>query len=148
MPLKYLSNFWITLKVPLINCEISLDLRWSKNCVLTSKATRNQIAAEEDHLFVPAVNNPTNAEFLIADCKLYVPVVTFSTENENKLLEQQKTGFSLIVEWPKYRCQISNQTANNKLNYLIDPTFLNIHRLYILAFGPTLEINKRLQSSD
>ena len=65
-----------------------MDLRWNKNCVLTSKATRNQIAAQDDKPLVPAINNPTNAEFLITDCKLYVPVVTLSAGNENKLLEQ------------------------------------------------------------
>ena len=68
VPLKYLSNFFRSLKIALINCEIFLDLRWSKNCVLTSKATRNQIAAEGDNPLIPAINNPTNAEFSITDC--------------------------------------------------------------------------------
>ena len=62
VPLKCLYNFWRTLDIPLINKEISLDLRWSKNCVLASKATRNQIAAEGDQPLVPAINNPTNAK--------------------------------------------------------------------------------------
>ena len=73
VPLKYLSNFWRTLDMPLINCEVTLTLTWSKNCVLTSKATRD--------------GDPTNATFKITDCKLYVPVVTLSVENDNKLLE-------------------------------------------------------------
>ena len=72
---------------------------------------------------VAQINNPTNAEFLVTDCKLYVPVVTLSADNENKLLEQLIEGFPLTVEWNKYRCQISNQTVNNNLNYLVDPTF-------------------------
>ena len=93
VPLKYLSNFLRELKIPLINFEVSLNLKWSKNCVLTSKATRNRIAGQEDQLLVNAINNPTNAFFDGTDCKLYVPVVTLSAENKNKLLEQSKTRF-------------------------------------------------------
>ena len=89
MSLKYLSNFWRTLDIPLISCEISLDLIWSKNCVVTSKATREA---------GPEINNPTNAFFEITNCKLYEPVVTLSVENDNKLLEQLKTGFNGHME--------------------------------------------------
>ena len=78
--------------IPLINCEISLDLRWSTNCVLTSKATRNALDAEGNNPAVVAINNPANSEFSITDCRLYVPVVTLSAENENRLLEQLKEG--------------------------------------------------------
>ena len=59
MPLKYLSNFWRTLSMPLVNCEVSLDLTWSKDCVLTSKAYRAAIAAEGDNPAVERVNNST-----------------------------------------------------------------------------------------
>ena len=65
---------------------------------------------------------------------MYVPVVTLSAENENRLLEQLKTGFKITVPWNKYRSEISNQTANNNLNYLIDPTFTKVNRLFVLAF--------------
>ena len=69
----------------LINCEVSLTLTWSENCVVTSKATG---AADPDaDPAVAAINNPTNAVFKITDCKLHVPVVTLSAENDNKLLE-------------------------------------------------------------
>ena len=91
MPLKYLSNFWRTLDIPLINCEISLTLTWSENCVITSKATRE--ADPDANPAIDGINNPTNAVFKITDCKLYVPVVTLSAENGNKLLDQLKTGF-------------------------------------------------------
>ena len=129
LPLKYLGNFWKVLNIPLTNCEVSLDLKWSKSCVLTSKETRNRIAADAANNFpeVPRINNPTNAEFSIIDCKLYIPVVILSSENENKLLEQLKEGFKITIEWNKYRCQISNQTANNNLNYFIDPVFDNVN---------------------
>ena len=127
MPLSHLSNFWRTFKTSLISCEISLNLRWSKNCVLTSQSTINALPVQDG-------NNPGNAVFEITDCKLYVAVVTLSAENENKLLDQLKTRFPVTVEWNKYRCQISNQTANNNLNYLTDPTVSKVHRLYVVAY--------------
>ena len=110
VPLKYLSNFIKSLIIPLTNCEISLDLRWSKNCILTSKATRTGLPAGPANNLqtVDTINNPTNAEFLITDCKLYVPVVTLLAENENILLEHLKTRFPVTIEWNKHRCQISN----------------------------------------
>ena len=76
MPLKYLSNFWRTLDMPLINCEVSLTLSWSQNCVLTSRAYRE--ANPDADPAVDIINNPTNATFekTQKDTKLYVPVVT------------------------------------------------------------------------
>ena len=88
VPLKYLSNFWRTLDMPLINCEVSLTLTWSKNCVLTSKATRDKDPDAD----------ATNATFKITECKLYVPLVTLSAENDNKLLEQLKKEFKIIIK--------------------------------------------------
>ena len=69
---------------------------------------------------------------LLKYTKLYVPVVTLSVEDDNKLLEQLKTGFERTIKWNKYRSEISNQTKNNNLNYLIDPTFTNVNRLFVL----------------
>ena len=65
---------------------------------------------------------------------MYVPVVTLSVENDNKLLEQLRTGFKRTITWNKYRSEMSNQTVNNKLNFLIDPTFTNVNRLFVLSF--------------
>ena len=79
-------------------------------------------------------DSPTNAEFKITDCRLHVPVVTLSTENDSKLLEQLKTGFKRTITWNKYRSEMSNQTRNNNLNYLIDPAFTNVNRLFVLSF--------------
>ena len=109
-----------------------MDLAWSKNCVLTSKATRE--ADPDADSPVTGINNPTNAVFQITDCKFYVPVVTLSAENENKLLVQMKRGFKISVLWNKYRSEVSNQTENNNLNYLIDPTFTKVNRFFVLAF--------------
>ena len=81
-----------------------------------------------------AINNPTGATFKIKHKKLYVPVATLSAENDNKLLEQLKTGFKRTITWNKYRSEISNQIKNNNLNHLIDPTFTNVNRLFLLSF--------------
>ena len=129
VPLKHLSNFWRHLDTPLINCEVELILTWFKNCVLTDKSTR-----EADYNANPVVyeiNNPEDATFNITDVKLFVPVVTLSKENDIKLLEQLKTGFKRTIKWKNYRSQMSIQPQNNNLNYLIDPTFTNVNRLFV-----------------
>ena len=132
VPLKNLGSFWRKLDIPLINSEVSLTLTWSKNCVLTDIITR--AADPNTDPPVEAINSPTNATFKIPDCKLYVPVLTLSAENDNKLLEQLKTGFKRTIKWNKYRSEMSNETVNNKLNYLINPTFTNVNRLFVLSF--------------
>ena len=69
VPLKYLSNFWRTLEMSLINCEINLILTYSANCVIASYTTANQ-----------------RTTFAIIDTKLYIPIVTSSTDDNVKLL--------------------------------------------------------------
>ena len=86
IPLKYLSNFWRNLDMPLINCEVSLTLSWYEDCVITSKATREGGGTAAAPIV--AINNPTNAVFETTDCKLYVPIVTLSAEEDNELLNQ------------------------------------------------------------
>ena len=84
---------------------------------------------------IPAVEAQTGATFFcITDKKLNVPVVTLSTEDNNNLLKQVKAGFKRTVKWNKCRSDISNQTKNNNLNYLIDPTFNRVNRLLVLSF--------------
>ena len=61
-------------------------------------------------------------------------MVTLSVENNNKLLEQLKSGFKRSIKWNKYISQMSNQNKNNNLNYLIDSTFSNVNRLFVLSF--------------
>ena len=129
IPLKYLGNFWRSLDIPLINCEITLILSRYKECVLVGRAFRGPPAAAANR-----INSPTSAKFEITDCKLYVPVVTLSAENDNELLKQLKSGFRITIKWNKYMSQRSNQNKNNNLNYLIDPTFSNVNRLFVLSF--------------
>ena len=77
VPLKYLSNFWRTLEMPLINCEVNLTLTLSSTCVFT--------------------NSNGAGTFAITDTKLYVPVVTLSTQENTKLLQQLKSGFKKLI---------------------------------------------------
>ena len=82
----------------------------------------------------PGIVAPSGAKFKITDTKLFVPVVTLSKENDTKLLEQLKTGFSKTIKWNKYLSQMTIQPQNNNLNYLIDPKFTNVNRLFVLSF--------------
>ena len=118
----------------MVNCEVSLTLTWSENYVITSKAIREADPDADPAMPVAGINNPTIAFFKITDCKLYVPVVTLSAEDDNKLLGQLKTGLKSTIKWNKYRSEMSNQTKNNYLNNLIDPTFTNVNRLFVLSF--------------
>ena len=111
----------------LISCEVSLELKWDKNCVITSQ----QIGINLDGRNAAS---PTGATLAIKDCKLYVPIVTLSKDDEIKPLTNSKSGFTGEIEWNKYRSQVSTGAINNNLNILIDPTFTNVNRLFVLAY--------------
>ena len=104
VPLKYLSNFWRNLNIPLINCEVELIF---KNCVLIDKLTRG--ADYEANPRVSEINDSENTIFQIKDTKLYFPVVSLSKENDIKLFEQLKSGFKGTMKWNKYRSQMTIQ---------------------------------------
>ena len=127
IPLKYLGNFWRALNIPLISCEVFLELKWDKNCVITS--------LEQRHIGGGNRNNaPTGATLAINDCKLYVPAVTLSKDDEINLLTNLKSGFKREIIWNKYRSKMTTEAVNNSLNILIDPTFTNVNRLFVLAY--------------
>ena len=119
----------------MINCEVELILTWSKNCVLTDMT----VNADAN----PAIVATSGATFKIKDPKLYVPVVTLSKENDTKPLEQLKPGFKRTIKWNKYRSQVTIQPQNNNLNCLIDPTFINVNRLFVLSFARNAEGDNR-----
>ena len=96
----------------------------------------------------PAIVAPEGVTFKIKDTKLYVPVVTLSKENDTKLLEKLKTGFKRTIKWNKYRSQMTIQPQNNNLNYLIDPTFTNVNRLFVLSFSRNNNTDNRDSFSD
>ena len=120
--------------MPLINCETNLILTRSENCVLTSKTTRDAVPAQGGNHAVAAVNNSANAILKMKDTKLYVPVVTLSTKDDNSFLEQLKSGFKRSIKWNKYRSEMTNQTKTNHLNHLMDPTSTKINRSFVLSF--------------
>ena len=101
---------------------------------MTDITTQTARAAQLDNPARPAINAPTNATFKIIDTKLYGPVVTLSTEDDNNFLEHLKSGFKRTIKWNKYRSEMTNQTKTNHLNYLIDPTFRKVNRLFVLSF--------------
>ena len=115
--MEYLSNFWRTLGMPLINCEVNLILTWSSTCVLITTNIPNQ-----------------NATFAITDTKLYVPVVTLSTQENTKFLQQLKSGFKRVINWNKYLSKPELLAQNLNLNHLIEPSFQGLNRLFVLAF--------------
>ena len=122
VPLKYLSNFQITLEIPLINSEAELILNWSANCVIVSTNVANSNA-------IPKVV-PT---FKITETNLYVPVVTLSTQDNAKLLPQLKI-FKRTISWNKYLTKPELLAQNPNLNHLIEPSFQGVNRLFVLAF--------------
>ena len=114
VPLKYLSNFWRTLEMPLINCEVNLILTWSSTCVIT--------------------NSRGAGTFAITDTKLNVPVVTLSTQENTKFLQQLKSGFKRVINWYKYLSKPELLAQNPNLNHLVEPSFQGVNRLFVLAF--------------
>ena len=85
--------------MPLISCEVSFELKWDKNCVITSQEQR--IVGDR-----PGRDGaPIGATLNINDCKFYIPVVTLSKDDEIKLLTDLKSGFKREIKWNKYRSQ-------------------------------------------
>ena len=100
--------------MPLINGEINLILTWSEKCVI-SEGNRA-------------------ATFKITRTKPYVPVVTLSTQDHAKLLEELKSGFKRIYYFKKYQSRVSTQIPNQYLDVLVDPSFQRVNRLFVLLF--------------
>ena len=91
VPLKNLSNFIFNLNFLMINTKIEFILKWSKNCLLCEKVTREPIPAQDGNPAVNRINRPLLLNFGITDCKLYVPVVTLQEKYENIFYENLKT---------------------------------------------------------
>ena len=114
VPLKYFSNFGKILEITLINCEINLILTWSANCIISKG------------------NRATN--LAITETKIYVPILTLSTQDNTKLLEQLKSGSRRMINWNKHQSKISTERPNKYLDYLIDPIFQEVNRHFVLSF--------------
>ena len=117
VPLKYLSNFFRSLEMPLINCKIKLNLTWKKECVLST--------------------DDGNAVFIINDTKMYVPVVTLSKEDNKDFIEQQNEGFRRSIYWNEYKTKEINENADaDVFKYIsLDPSFQGVNRLFVMAYN-------------
>ena len=103
----------------MVNCEVNLILTWSKDCVISSATGETK--------------------FKITETKLYVPVVTLSTQDNAKLLQQLKSGFRRTINWNKYQSDPKTYAQNRYLNQLVNPGFQGVNRLldYLLKMKMT-----------
>ena len=117
VPLKYLSNFFRSLEMPLINCKIKLNLTWKKECVLST--------------------GDGEAVFIINDTKLFVRVATLSKEDNKDFIEQQNKGFQRSIYWNEYKTKEINEDADaNVFKYInLDPSFQGVNRLFDMAYN-------------
>ena len=119
VPPKYLSNFWTSLKMPLINCKVDLSLKWIENCVLTTA----EIGANTD------ATGADSATLKIIDANIYVPVVTLSVEGNVKLVKQLNEGFKRPVYWNKHKVihnkivDIAAANAEKHIRELLDSSY-------------------------
>ena len=117
VPLKYLSDFFRSLEIPLINCKIKLNLTWKKECVLSTDAG--------------------DAVFIINDTKMYVAAVTLSEEDNKDFIEQQNKGFQRSIYWNVYKTkEISENTDANVFKYInLDPSVQSVNRLFVMVYN-------------
>ena len=113
VPLRYLSNSWRNLKIPLINCENNFVLTWSDRCFVIDNPINDQV--------------PT---FTITDTKLYVPVATLLIQDNARLLEQLKSGFKRTINWNRYEPKVKAERQNQYLDFLINPIFQGVNRIF------------------
>ena len=127
VPLKYLSNFWRSLEMPLINCKVELSLKWYERCLLTAATT---------------------ATFTITDAKLYVAVVTLLIEDNSKLTKLLSEGFKRPIYWNEYKVtpnKVVEFAAVNDVKYireLLDSSCQGVKRLFVLAYNDTAGNNQ------
>ena len=95
--------------MPLINCEDNLILTWSSTCIIT--------------------NSTRAGTFEITDTKLCLPVVTLSTQDNSKLLQQLKSGFKRVISWNKYLSKPELLAQNPNLNHLVEPSFQGVNSI-------------------
>ena len=130
VPLKYLSDIWKSLDLLLINCE-KLYLSWSGYCVILEISRTFGVVPNTNPVRYQVTSQTNSATFQINNAKLYVPVVALSTNDNIRL--NIKQGFKITISWNRYRSEITTQPKNNNLDYLIDLTFRNTNRLFLVS---------------
>ena len=137
VPLKYLSNLFRSLEMPLTNCKIHLELNWNNNCVMYGVDT------------FAGGDNANNREitFKITSTKLYVPTATLSTKDNVNLTKQLNERFKRSVYWDEYKSKIetTEADANNIKRFTLDASFQGVNRLFVLAFDNTNNGDKKVE---
>ena len=118
VPLKYSSNFWRSLEMLLINCNIHLELNWSRDCVMTTIA---------------------DTAFEITNTKLYILIVTLSNKDNIKLVKLLEEGFKGSVYWDEHQTKIESRKLdnNNLTRFPLDASFQGVRGLLVLLFNNT-----------
>ena len=134
MPLNYLSNFWKLLGMPLINCKVELKLKWTRYCVLSANISDNNDASSD------------NVIFTIKDTKLYVPVVTLITKNNQKFRYLFSKGFERSVYQNEYKTKSGNKYTAQQFIYFLKPNFVRVNTLFVLVYSNQDENSKRFKT--
>ena len=132
MPLKYSSNFWRSLEIPLVNCKVELKLRWTKHCVLSVAGADN----------ANGNNNDNNVIFIIKGTKLYVPVVTLSARDNQKLSKLLSKRFERSVYWNDYQRKSENKNVTNEYRYFLKSNFVIVSKLFDLVYSNEAKVEK------
>ena len=114
VPLKYLSNFWRSLEMPLINSKSHLELNSIEDCILSSAGS--------------------SAKFKIMDAKLHVPIVNASTKDNVNLTKQLSDGFNRPVYWNSYQTVSAKVSNQGNIYELLSASFQRVKRLFVLAY--------------
>ena len=126
---KFLINLLRSLDLPLINCRIELNLS-----IITEASKTYGSVPNTNPVRYQVTSQKARATLQISNIKLYVPVVTLSINDNIKFLQNIKQGFKRTISCKKYRSEITTQSKNNNLDYLIDPTFSSINVLSLRSF--------------
>ena len=114
VPLKYLSNSWRSLEIPLINNKVELKHKWTKHCVLPAASGDN------------TNSNPDNITFTIKDTKLFVPIVTLLAKDNQKLLKLLSKGLEKSMYWYEYKAKSVNKNMTKKYRYFLETNFVEV----------------------
>ena len=116
--------------MPLINCKVELSLKWIGNYVLTTTA------------------NASNGIFEITDAKPFVPIVTWSAEDNAKLVKQLNKGFKRPAYWNKYKAiynnvvEIAAANAEKHIRELLESSWQGVKRLFVFVYDNTAGDNQ------
>ena len=125
MPLKYSSKFWRSLEIPLFNCKVELKLRWAKHCVLSVAGADN----------ANGNNNDNNVIFIIKGTKLYVPVVTLSARDNQKLSKLLSKRFERSIYWNEYKAKSDDKNTASEVRFFLELNVFRVNKLFVLVYS-------------